>query len=75
MPGTSAGEAKPAAKLSKKERARLAKARKRRDREAGSDDEDLGAPLASRPTTHDKSFNRRARNRPGPGTAFCNAGV
>lgn len=37
-----AGEAKPA-KLSKKERAQQARARKRRDREAGSDDEDLGA--------------------------------
>ena len=43
MPGTSAGEAKPEAKLSKKQRARQAKTRKRRDREVGSDDEDLGA--------------------------------
>lgn len=42
-----AANGKPAAKLSKKERIRQAKAKKRRDREAGSDDEDLGlgAPL------------------------------
>ncbi len=45
-----AANSKPAAKLSKKERIRQAKAKKRRDREAGSDDEDLGlgAPLEDR---------------------------
>lgn len=43
-----AGAGKAAGKMSKKERARLAKARKRHDREAGSDDEDLGyGPAAS----------------------------